>query len=50
MEPSNEVILANLKMHIELFEPCDIDAGIWAYYEVAKSLGERVLKLPVIND
>jgi len=43
MELTGQMVLANLKNHMELFQPEDIEAGIWAYREVAKALGETIL-------
>lgn len=49
METRPDRILANLKMKIELFDHQDIDAGIWAYYEVAKALGQVVIRPPRLS-
>lgn len=46
MDNRPERILANLKMRIENFLPEDIDDGFWAYYEVAKALGQTVMHSP----
>lgn len=37
-ELSPDRILANLKNHIELFDACDVSAGVWAYNLVARSI------------
>lgn len=49
MEQSPERVLATLKMKIELFDHEDIEAGVWAYYEVAKALGQVVIRPPKLN-
>lgn len=49
MDQKPERTLATLKMKIELFDPQDIDAGVWAYYQVAKALGQVVIRPPRLN-